>query len=535
MKSDAAKLYKTTSPKPIYQVALFALVMVLSSGKVILAEIYSRILSDFSDVKVNLMLWALCIIFLYGISLFLYVYFRQILVLKVSHVIQHSTLDSYIKQNVIVWEKRGLGKWHTLIAKDPRILSGFYSSTLLPLTLGLLEYICALIYGFSKSVPLTLTIVFLSLFSWIIPRISSHKVFNSQESKQLEDEAVRMSILDSVSGHMVIRSFKSEKFFVNKFYDNCERYAEASIKTAAETSKMEALNIGVGFLSNTLWMVVGIVLINNNHLMIGEFLGFMAICNSFNWPFFELSNLVANYSKQKVSFKRINEEKHVVDTLGLAKKEHISEINAIDISFKYPESNSYIIDGFSYEFNKNCSYSISGESGCGKTTLLKMLLGLYPPDDGVIQIDRSCTAYNMDLYANVSYVPQGNSLFSGTIYENILLGRLDATSEEIYSAAKKAFAHEFITHLPMGYDTVIGDGAELQLSEGQAQRIALARAFLKDADFNFLDEITSALDPQNEDYVLESVLNHMSGVIMVAHRPKAINACEKKIHMGGSV
>ena len=166
-----------------------------------------------------------------------------------------------------------------------------------------------------------------------------------------------------------------------------------------------------------------------------------------------------------------------------------------------------------------------GESGGGKSTLVNLILGLYRPTEGALTINgHDVTSVQAeDLRKSAGVVFQDSSLFSGTVRENIAYGKPDATDEEVVSAAKAAFAHDFIEEFPDGYDTVIGERG-LRLSGGQKQRVAIARAMLKDAPILVLDEATSALDTKAEQQVqagLEALMHNRSTLI-IAHRLSTI-------------
>ena len=195
-----------------------------------------------------------------------------------------------------------------------------------------------------------------------------------------------------------------------------------------------------------------------------------------------------------------------------------------DVSFGYDESDE-VIHNVSFTVHPGEKVALVGESGGGKSTLVNLILGLYRPTEGALTINgHDVTSVQAeDLRKSVGVVFQDSSLFSGTVRENIAYGKPDATDEEVVSAAKAAFAHDFIEEFPDGYDTVIGERG-LRLSGGQKQRVAIARAMLKDAPILVLDEATSALDTKAEQQVqagLEALMHNRSTLI-IAHRLSTI-------------
>ena len=201
-------------------------------------------------------------------------------------------------------------------------------------------------------------------------------------------------------------------------------------------------------------------------------------------------------------------------------KVNVGKIQFENVSFDY-SNNLPVLHDVSFSVSKGEKIALIGVSGSGKTTIFKLLLALYQTRNGTIKIDGQNTA-DVDVQSirkNIAYVGQDSYVFTGTVKENIQYGKPNATKLEIESAAKSAYAHEFISQLPNGYESFVGEGGTL-LSGGQKQRLAIARAFLKDAPIILLDEATSALDSKSENKIQNAVKNLLSGrtTIVIAHR-----------------
>ena len=208
----------------------------------------------------------------------------------------------------------------------------------------------------------------------------------------------------------------------------------------------------------------------------------------------------------------------------------VRDITAQDITFSYEKRK--IIDGISLHIPEKTTTAIVGPSGGGKTTLVNLLARFWDVDGGTVMLgDRNVKDYDMDsLMANFSFVFQSVYLFHDTIANNIRFGQPDAPMEDVIAAAKKACCHDFISSLPHGYDTVVGEGGA-SLSGGEKQRISIARAMMKNAPVIFLDEATANVDPENEHELMHAIqaLTAEKTVIMIAHRLKTVERADQII------
>ncbi len=203
---------------------------------------------------------------------------------------------------------------------------------------------------------------------------------------------------------------------------------------------------------------------------------------------------------------------------------------ARDVAFAY--ENEPVLRGISLEAPEGAIVGITGRSGSGKSTLLKLFMRFWLPDSGSVEVSgRSVSDINTpDLRALEGFVTQDTHLFRGTIKQNLLIAKQDASDEEIEGACRKASVHEFIRTLPQGYDTPVGELGDA-LSGGERQRIGLARAFLHDASFLLLDEPTSNLDSLNEAVVLRALARERAGrtVLLVSHRASTMRIADTVI------
>lgn len=219
----------------------------------------------------------------------------------------------------------------------------------------------------------------------------------------------------------------------------------------------------------------------------------------------------------------------VEQAAATAESSPIPDLRLEHVSYQYDEHLRHIIKDFSYDFPAGSTTAIVGETGAGKTTLIRLLLALIRPSEGRVLIgEQNITAVHRRAF---TYVPQGNTLLSGTIRDNLLMGRPDATEEQLWEVLEVASA-DFVKCLPHGLDTVcseMGGG----LSEGQAQRVCIARALLRRCPIMLFDESTSALDEQTEKNVVERITEYAQGatLIFVTHRPAVLKHCSQVLHL----
>ena len=327
-------------------------------------------------------------------------------------------------------------------------------------------------------------------------------------------------------------------------------YKESMLSNVQGT--ISSIISGIG---NLVLMYVGISSVINNDLTLGSYMAFMTLAGYFTDPVSNLVGLQLQIQEANISMKRLSEimdyereqeltfskdsgipsiAENIADAHQYQVLEKVDgDIEVNNVTFRYGNRKP-ALDGVSFTIKKGQKVALVGASGSGKSTIAKLLLKYYEPESGDITIDGvDINEYqNSSIRRAISYVPQNIELFSKSIYDNIRVSKPTASLEEVKEAAKKADAHDFIKCIPMQYYTYLEEAGN-GLSGGEKQRIALARAFLKENQFYIMDESTSNLDFATENIIFDMIYNKFKKktMLIVAHRLATVKNCDKIIVM----
>lgn len=369
----------------------------------------------------------------------------------------------------------------------------------------------------------------------MVSMVLGKKLKYLQTKVQQSETAYRSFIQESLANLLIVKSFANEENFSDELVSlRQERFKwvwkRSKIGTAATASLSATFELGY-----IAAFTYGVMQISAKAITYGTMTVFLQLVNRVQSPVIQLARQIPGIASILASAGR------VMDIQNIALEEH-KETTSIkeqigvcvnNLSFGY--NKDLILDNSSFEIKSGEFVAIVGESGIGKTTLIRLLLSFILPDGGTITFSDSnghIEEVSADVRKFISYVPQGNTLFSGTIRRNLLMGNLNATEQEIKGALELASCQDFLEEMPDGIDTVIGEKGH-GLSEGQAQRIAIARALIRKSPFLILDEATSALDETTELKVLGGLrkLSPRPTCLLITHRRSVLQYCDRELRI----
>ena len=359
---------------------------------------------------------------------------------------------------------------------------------------------------------------------------------NAFDDRRKSNATINASVESSVTGIRVTKAYTNSAKEIEKFKKGDEEFVDSSHRAYSAMAKFFASTSFVTDVFNVIILIAGGMFLYAGQISFGDYSTFIISVNLFIRPVNTLISFMEQFQNGVSGFKRfveIMEEEPETDREGAIELTNVNgEIEFKNVTYSY-DTTKEVLHNVDLKLSKGCKLALVGPSGGGKTTLCHLLPNFYKldgEDSGAILIDgvdiRDITLDS--LRKNIGIVQQDVFLFVGTIKENIIYGKPDATDEEIVEAAKKANIHDFIMSLPDGYNTLCGERG-IKLSGGQKQRLAIARAMLKKSSVILFDESTSSLDNLAQNQVKESINNikGKSTIVIVAHRLSTIKNVDK--------
>ncbi len=460
------------------------------------------------------------------------VWVKNILGVKAQNKMQQRMLDRILRSEWHGKEKRHSGDIINRLESDVNTVVNFLTETL-PNTLSVLAlFFGAFFYLFSMDKFLAIAIVIMLPLFLGFSRIYIGQMRRLTRLVRDSDSKVQSVLQETVQNRMLIKTLESDDAMVDKLEDTQSELRQNVIKrTRFRLYTNFVINFGFafGYLFAFLWAALRML---DHTLTFGGMTAFLQLVNRIQGPARNLTALIPSFVSVFTAAERLME----LEENPLEEQGEPIEIDApcgiklTDVSYAYDDADEYVINHLNYDFYPGSCTAILGETGAGKTTLIRLILALLHPTRGKVEIYNANKKNELSprLRCNFVYVPQGNTLLSGTIRDNLRLGNLNATDEDMYDALHEACA-DFVKDLPDGLETQCSESGG-GLSEGQAQRITIARALLRNRNIMLFDEATSALDPETEKQLLKNILaNHDKTVIFITHRPAVVDYCDQTL------
>lgn len=460
------------------------------------------------------------------------VWVKNILGIKAQNRMQQRMLDRILRSEWHGKEKRHSGDIINRLESDVNTVVNFLTETM-PNTLSVLAmFFGAFFYLFSMDKFLAIAIVIMLPLFLGFSRIYIGQMRRLTRLVRDSDSKVQSVLQETVQNRMLIKTLESDDAMVDKLEDTQSELRQNVIKrTRFRLYTNFVINFGFafGYLFAFLWAALRML---DHTLTFGGMTAFLQLVNRIQGPARNLTALIPSFVSVFTAAERLME----LEENPLEEQGEPIEIDApcgiklTDVSYAYDDADEYVINHLNYDFYPGSCTAILGETGAGKTTLIRLILALLHPTRGKVEIYNANKKNELSprLRCNFVYVPQGNTLLSGTIRDNLRLGNLNATDEDMYDALHEACA-DFVKDLPDGLETQCSESGG-GLSEGQAQRITIARALLRNRNIMLFDEATSALDPETEKQLLKNILaNHDKTVIFITHRPAVVDYCDQTL------
>ncbi|MBE6331316.1 MAG: ABC transporter ATP-binding protein [Bacteroidales bacterium] len=463
--------------------------------------------------------------------------------------VRNVKLDNRLKQNVfrhlIESEWRGIEKYHTgdvvnRIEGDVSSVVGFATDTLPGIFVLVFQLVGSFLMLLWLDSTLAWIVLCISPIFLLLARIYIRRMHKITRDIRDSDSAIQSQIQENLQYRAVIKTLEQSENTLarmSRLMDILTGQVRQRARLSIATRLCMSGGFGLGYFLTFGW---GVIQIWQGVIGYGTMVAFLQLSGRVQRPIADLSKEVPVFVRCFTAAERLMElmdlPQEECDPQLLLPMSGVG-IRLNDVSFRYEADGRpqrLIFEHFSADFKPDSSVAILGETGVGKTTLIRLLLALVRPDGGRIELYSSADAQPLTAFSRryFSYVPQGNTLLSGTIRTNLQMGNIDADEAAMLKALHLASA-DFVSELPNGLDTVCGERGG-GLSEGQAQRIAIARALLRDAPILLLDEATSALDPETEQRVLDNLLADDSRrlLILITHRPAAAERCHQVLRLG---
>ncbi|MGH9379707.1 MAG: ABC transporter ATP-binding protein [Thermoanaerobaculia bacterium] len=446
--------------------------------------------------------------------------------------LQAGLLERLYLRPLAFFDRERSGRLHSLLVKDAAEATRSAGTMVSELVLGFLQLVLILAVLFSGYGGIAFAALVLIPIYMVFPLYIARPARQAARESLAAHAEVNSALQESIQSVREVKVFGRRQWVL-------ERVRVLLDTDVARSLRLTILRSAYSFQYAVFFLVAGAVYwaggtqVFAGRLSVGELVALVALMSQLEGPVSRLTKLTHEFQRISAAVDRIDEavtsETEPPDDRGVELLPGSHRVEMRDVVFHYDEQDRPAVEGVSFELAPGRRVALVGPSGAGKSTLVALLARLYEPRSGTIAIDGvPITDYTLaSLRREIGFVLQDSMLFAGTVRQNIRIGRLDATDQEIEESARQANAHSFIAALEQGYDTEIGERG-VRLSGGQRQRIGIARVLLRDPGILVLDEAMSALDTETERLVQEALRRLMEGrtTIVVAHRPSTFSEAD---------
>ena len=450
---------------------------------------------------------------------------------KMNFIIRKGLYSNLLYAEWLGKEKRHTGDTVNRLESDVSTVTNVIASDFPQIFTTLVQLVAAIVFLCTMEWRLAALLVLITPLFILFSRIFVRRLREMTRGIRETESEVQSHLQESLQHRMVIQSMENEGRMEDRLDDLQDReYGQIKERTRFNViaRSMVGAAFSFGYIAAFLWGVYGI---SKGTLTYGVMTAFLQLVGQVQRPLVNLTRQIPGLIYSSTSIDRLMEmedaPKEVAgDPVRLAGP---AGIRVENLDYRYPDGKRMILKDLTFDFPPLSRTAIVGETGAGKSTLIRLMLALLKPVGGrVVLYDEAQEApASAATRCNLVYVPQGNTLFSGSVRENLLMGKPDATEDEMKAALETAVAG-FVYSLPDGLETRCGEGGS-GLSEGQSQRIAIARGLLRPGSILLLDEFSSSLDPETEQKLMDNLTKKAAGktMIFITHRERIAQLCER--------
>lgn len=437
----------------------------------------------------------------------------------------------------------GKERWHTgdvvnRLEEDVRVIADTLCHLVPGALVTMVQLVAAFVFLWTMNPVLAWVILCILPVFMALAAIMARRIKKLTTEIRKSDSQVQSVLQESLQRRIVIIALGRMEYVMNRLVTAQDSLMEKVMKRNRFSMSSRAAmmtGFGTGYLTAFIW---GVHRMQDGVVTFGMLSAFLQLVGQIQRPTADMSRRLPAMIHAMASAERLMEiydaEQEDIPSTDNAPAFIPDGIRLEDVTFGYPDANRKIFVNFTHDFRPGTSTAIMGETGAGKSTMMRLMLGLLKPESGNVILyaeDGSCADASARFRSGIVYVPQGNSLLSATIRENLIGGKKNLSDDAIRNALFMAAA-EFVYDLPDGLDTKCGEGGE-GLSEGQAQRIAIARALLSEGRIMLLDEFTSALDAETESKLMDRLTENCTGktLVFITHRKEIAERCENVVYV----